>query len=227
MSPRLLNVPIWLWLLFAGAGAVFVLFPGIDLAVAGLFHAPGGGFVLRGTWFERLFYHSVPVLMYGVGLGLLALPAARHLAGRPPGRVGPRQAAYLLLVLALGPGLIVNSLLKEHWGRARPVQVVELGGDRAFTPAFLPSDQRGGSFSSGHAAAAAWLVVVALVAARRPAPWAGAAAAYAVLVGLARVGAGGHFLSDVVVSFFIVALSALILRGSLFGTPLRRRGAVP
>ena len=220
MNRTLFYVPAVVWLAFAATIGLFVLFPAVDLAFSGLFHAPGEGFSMLGTWYERLLYHSVPVLMYGVSLGLIGFLVWQRRAGRPRGRFTERELAYLLLVLALAPGLIVNSLFKEHWGRARPVQVVELGGARAFSPALIPSDQRGGSFSSGHAAAAFWLVTVALVVARRRARWAGVAAVYAVLVGLARIGAGGHFLSDVLISFFVVFITSLVLYGSLFGRSL-------
>lgn len=219
----LLYVPVVVWLAFAATVGVFVLFPGFDLTFSALFHAPGEGFPMMGSWYERLLYNSVPLLMYGVSLGLIGFFVWQRRAGRPRGRFTARELAYLLLVLALAPGLIVNSLFKEHWGRARPVQVVELGGARAFSPALMPSDQQGRSFSSGHAAAAFWLVTVALVVARRGALWAAVAAVYAVLVGLARIGAGEHFLSDVVISFFIVFVASLILHRVLFGHSLLQR----
>ena len=135
-----------------------------------------------------------------------------------PGRftLSGRDLAYLLLVLALGPGLIVNGLLKEQWGRARPVNCVDFGGAQVFTPAFVVSDQGGKSFSSGHAAGSAYWVVVALVLARGPRRryWLGLAIGYSLLVAWARLAAGGHFFSDILVSWFILALLAWGLYGS-------------
>lgn len=226
MRRSLLWVPIPLWLAFGAMAAVFVLTPAIDLAVSALFFDPSAGFLNRGRPWEQLAYHSVEALMYGVNLGLIVWCLVRSRRRVRSGRRCARDLAYLLLVLALAPGLIVNALLKEHWGRARPVQVAELGGDRVFTPAFVRSDQRGGSFSSGHAAAAAYLVVVAwLLGGRRRALWLALAMAYALLVGVARIAAGGHFLSDVLTSYFVVALGAFLLYGSLFGEPLHRAPA--
>lgn len=223
MRRDLFWAPIPLWLAFAATAALFVHAPAIDLAVSAFFFEPAEGFLSRGRPWEQLVYHSVGALMFGVNLGLLAWCVIRSLRRTRFGRPCVRHLAYLLLLLALAPGLLVNALLKEHWGRARPVQVVELGGDRVFSPAFVPSDQRGGSFSSGHAAAAAYLVVVAwLVGGRRRAQWVALASAYALLVGAARIAAGGHFLSDVLTSYLIVALAAFVLYGSLFGEPLQR-----
>lgn len=223
MRRSLLWVPIPVWLVFGATVAVFTLVPPIDLAVSALFYDPSAGFLSRGRLWEQLAYHSVAALMYGVNLGLILWCVVRSLRRVRSRRRCVRDIAYLLLLLALAPGLVVNALLKEHWGRARPVQVAELGGSRVFSPAFVRSDQRGGSFSSGHAAAAAYLVVVAwLMGGRRRALWLALAILYALIVGAARITAGGHFLSDVLTSYCVVALAAFLLYGSLFGEPLQR-----
>ena len=281
LGRRFLNAPRWLWLAFLGCSLVLVLFPGIDLAVSGLFYIPGVGFGARGIWFERLVHEStywllilgVPALIAvwwiqgrvrrpskgdcpnlrsspselhpvqdsnidtgigpgtgaGTGTGTDIGPGPGTDTGigpgtgtscgpRPDGHIlGGRDLAYLLLVLALGPGLIVNGLLKEHWGRARPVNCVEFGGSQTFTPAFVFSDQGGKSFSSGHAAGSAYWVVVALVLARgaRRRYWLGLAVGYSLLVAWARLAAGGHFFSDILISWFILALLAWGLYGRL------------
>jgi lipid A 4'-phosphatase len=231
----------WLWLAFIGCGLVLALFPQIDLAVSGLFYTPGVGFTARGTWFERLVHESTYWLLV---LGVPAMIAVwwvlrrggrRGLAGGaepgPTGGTGSgrrylsgRDLAYLLLVLALGPGLIVNGILKEHWGRARPVNCVDFGGTQTFTPAFVLSDQGGKSFSSGHAAGSAYWVVVALVLARGPRRryWLGLAVGYSLLVAWARLAAGGHFFSDILISWFILALLAWGLYGRLYPAPVTK-----
>ena len=40
-----------------------------------------------------------------------------------------RSWGYILLLYALGPGLLVDGLLKRFWGRARPADVQTFGGD--------------------------------------------------------------------------------------------------
>ena len=128
---------------------------------------------------------------------------------------------FLLLALALGPGLTVNTIFKDHWGRARPTQITQFGGTQKFTPAFVPSDQcrRNCSFPAGDPALGFYLVSAAFLAggasARRNAII-GAVAVGAGL-GVVRLAQGGHFLSDIIASGFIVAAIAwgldwLILR---------------
>ncbi|MBK1618133.1 hypothetical protein CKO42_06675 [Lamprobacter modestohalophilus] len=127
-------------------------------------------------------------------------------------RISGRQLGFLLLLLALVPGLIVNQVFKEHWGRARPIQLEPFGGHRTFTPAFVVSDQNGGSFSSGHVAAAAWLVAVPVVLFGVSSIWTGVALLYLLAMVLARMAAGAHFLSDTLTSILLVWLGFLILQ---------------
>jgi len=213
MRRRFLYVPCWVWVAFASVSALFVFFPEIDLAISRCFFTPGVGFEAKGTPVERLIYHSVGPLLVVGNIGLIAWWLSARFASRLQSRFTGRALVFLLLLLALGPGLIVNGLLKENWGRARPINLMQFGGSDRFTAAFVLSDQEGKSFSSGHTAASAyWIVAVLLIAPRRI--WfLSLAIAYSLAVSWMRMAAGGHFLSDVVTSYFIVAILALALYG--------------
>lgn len=49
-----------------------------------------------------------------------------------------RHSLFLLLLLALGPGLLVNVILKNHLGRPRPQELIEFGGKQQFTQTGYP-----------------------------------------------------------------------------------------
>jgi membrane-associated phospholipid phosphatase len=165
---------------------------------------------------------------------VLAVAAALWLAvaRRPLWRLDLKALVFLVAATALGPGLIANTVLKDHWGRARPYQTTEFGGARQFSPAPLPADQceRNCAFVSGHAALGFSLVSFALLLPlgwRRQAAIAGALA-FGALVGLGRIAAGRHFLSDVVFAGLIVfATSWLLYRWivlrDVFMSPVARR----
>jgi len=223
MRRRLLWVPLWLWIALTAFCALFLLVPQIDLAVSKHFFTPGVGFEAKGTWLERLMHGSVGFLLIWGNLGLIALLLIGRSAPRLRIGLGAKELAFLLLLLALGPGLIVNGLLKENWGRARPIDLVQFGGSKTFTAAFVPSEQEGKSFSSGHAAASAyWTVVVLLLAPRRT--WLlRVAVAYSLSVSWMRMAAGGHFLSDILTSYFVVAILAL----GLYEIAYKRDRSVP
>src|SRR5690349_11713058 len=209
------------------AALLFRAFPGIDLWASGLFWRPGEGFYLRdfppfAFAHQGLPYFTVAIVVALAGMAWWTWRRERSC----------RLALYLALSLAVGPGLVVNTTLKDNWGRARPSQVTEFGGAKAFTPAPLIADQcdRNCSFVAGDPAIGFWFLSLAflLPAPRRYFAEAGALALGAFL-GVARIAQGGHFFSDVVFCAFAVAGTAwllhwLIVRKGGVRMPGRSRG---
>ena len=192
----------------------FRAFPGVDLWFSGLFYDPASGFpVTRLGAFIGVRTFSDWLLRLTVLL--LVLPLVVKLA-RPsrPMPVAPQKLVFLLSRLALGPGLVVNAILKETWGRPRPRMVDLFGGDLPFVPAWQISDYctSNCSFVSGEASTAVWFVGLALVA---PPAWrktvAVAAITVAIVVSLNRVAFGAHFLSDVVVAWALTLFLIAVL----------------
>jgi lipid A 4'-phosphatase len=140
---------------------------------------------------------------------------------RTPLLIPPRATLFVLATFALGPGLIVNGILKEHWGRARPKTLLEFGGDATFSPVWWISDQcaRNCSFVSGEAAGAFCLVtLVFLVRKERQPAMAIFTLSFAAVVSLTRIAVGAHFLSDVLIAWLLtlcvmIVLDRLILKG--------------
>ena len=189
----------WFVAAFVVAMGALVLFPGIDLWASGLFYRPGAGFYLA-TW--PVFAAIRAALPYFVAL--LAAGSAALIFVKDERRAG----IFLLLALALGPGLTVNTLLKDHWGRPRPAQITEFGGNAHFVRAWEPSGQcrSNCSFPAGDPSVGFVLVAAAFLLPRkrqRCIAMAGAVGLGAAL-GLMRIAQGGHFLSDVVASGFLV-----------------------
>lgn len=212
---RLKRWDIWL---FLGFVALFLGFPQLDLLVAQLFYDPQQGFYLARAVPVKGLYRAFAYVHFVVFLGLLGLLAA---ACRVPQRIpwaSRRAIVYLIAVLLLGPGLLVNEGLKSHMDRARPRQVSMFGGEKLFTPALVPADQceRNCSFVSGHAAIGFYLSALAWVAGRRR-RWLLGGIVLGGLVGLCRMAQGGHFLSDIVFAFWAVYLTAALLAWPFFG----------
>ena len=206
---------LWFTLAFLALCGGTVLLPSLDLWASAIFYRPDAGFFL-GAWGPfRLTHEGLPyaVTLYVLCIGtifILSLLRRRAIFG-----LDSRAAAFLLLSLALGPGLTVNTIFKDHWGRARPAQIAEFGGDKKFTRAFVPADQcmRNCSFPAGDPAMGFYLASIALLV---PMPrWRrlGIAASVAVGAGLGvvRLAQGGHFLSDVIASGFITFGMAWLL----------------
>ncbi len=136
---------------------------------------------------------------------------------------------FLVLILAIGPGLVINGVMKPLWGRPRPEELAEFGGSRRYQPIWkinLASSSR--SFPSGHAAVAFALIGPAFLFRSRHRHCFVAAVLLAVgygsAVGLARVAQGAHFPSDILWSAAVNYYTALCLY-VLLG--LRPSGAHP
>lgn len=186
-------------------GLVFGLFPGLELRVAQHFHdvVDAGGNVF--AW--RIY----PPLMLARDIGLwvstaiivpvLGALAIKLIAPKRKMLVPGRAVIFLVATLALGPGLLVNVLLKDHWGRPRPIDTTQFGGSDHYVRWWDPRGDcpNNCSFVSGDVAGAFWTIAPAALL---PAPYRALAFGAALALGTAmaafRVMAGAHFFSDVV-----------------------------
>jgi lipid A 4'-phosphatase len=188
---------------FATCCLLLVAFPAIDIAVSRIFFQQGG--FRSQSWWQVLMHEGMAwflgvSMLSVVGMFLYNRVSKRNLCG-----LDGRRVVYLFLVLIIGAGLIVNLGLKDNFGRARPRDITEFGGIHEFTPPFVIGDacNKNCSFASGEGAGGFFALALASALSRRRAAFA-AAAAFGVLVSLSRIASGAHFLSDTVVSFFVM-----------------------
>lgn len=209
------------------AAAVTALFwsTDLDIKAARWFHHPQAAdpwpVASQPLW--HLFYRSAPWVTGSLGVAGAALLIAGMIRGKS--RRFRLLGIFLLLSVAIGPGLIVNAIFKDHWGRPRPRQIVEFGGRLEYVPPLLPARTHGKSFPCGHCSvgylyAAGWWVWRR----KHPALAAGSLAAGTVLgtlLGFGRMAAGGHFLSDVAWSGLIALGTAHALYYYVLRIPAR------
>lgn len=196
---------------------VFALWPGIDLAVSHYFY-DRGGFIGRDgpDRIMREFLGDAPFVV----LAAFVIPYFLRRFGRAvPWAPDGRAIVFLVATLVIGPGLIVNVGLKNHWHRPRPSHTVDFHGGAEFKPWYRVDGacERNCSFVSGEAATGFWMVAPALLA---PPPYQAPALAGALAFGLAasllRVAFGGHYLSDVLLGGLIALIVIEIARGVLW-----------
>jgi lipid A 4'-phosphatase len=208
------------------ATALLVLVPGIDLAVSGLFYSPETGFAWRDRPVPDFLHEGIQLgarllfVAFLAGLGATLWLSWRAGYGREVLGLGRRDWLFLLASLLVAPGLVANTVLKDNWDRARPVQVEQFGGQLNHTPPLVISDQcsHNCSFVSGDAAIGFYLHALAYVAARRRSRAVLAAGlAAGGLAGLLRIGMGAHFFSDVVFAGAFMVLTVGIVHALLYG----------
>jgi lipid A 4'-phosphatase len=213
---------------FVASSALLVAFAGIDLGISRLFFERG--FYMANQAWTRLLHESVTWFIVISAVLVCGVYGFNRLAKRMLWGIDGRKVAYLFLVLALGCGLVVNGILKDGFGRARPRDIAEFGGTAQFTPAYVISSAcgRNCSFSSGDSAGA-FLSLACVMAFGRKRALTTAAVGFGVLVSAARIASGAHFLSDTVVSYFVMLIvsDALYYRMFLFDPGPARIPAAP
>ncbi|MBC8027935.1 MAG: phosphatase PAP2 family protein, partial [Steroidobacteraceae bacterium] len=153
---------------FAASSILLAAFPAIDIQVSGLFFFDGG-FQLSNEWWAVFLHDSLPWFLGSSMALVVALYAWNRLSRRNLWGVDGKRVFYLFIVLALGAGVIVNVVLKDNFGRARPRDIAEFGGSKQFTPAFVVSREcdKNCSFSSGEGAGGFFALALALALSRR------------------------------------------------------------
>ncbi|MBV8427223.1 MAG: phosphatase PAP2 family protein [Hyphomicrobiales bacterium] len=206
---------VLLALLLCAVLVATAFWPELDIALARPFYEGAGkGFALRSQATlvllrELGYYLPIAVLAF---TGLAFLLSRRKL--RSGGALTGRRFVFLALSFALGPGLLVNGVLKEISHRPRPVQIVEFGGPSPFRPWYVTNGacEHNCSFASGEVAGAAWLVAPASLL---PAPWRALALALAsavtIAVAMLRMAFGGHFASDAAAAVLVTLATILVV----------------
>lgn len=209
----------WLPALILLFGSILILSLDLDRRVSSLFFSDNGEWNLADNGLFVFLYDFGPIPVFicaglAIGLGLFRFRDSQF-------RFHRTLCLATVLLLALGPGLVINGIFKEHYGRPRPRNVTDFGGNQKFVPLLVYNpDGSGKSFPSGHASMGFfWLGFVPWFAAAFPhrRTWMiflTAGLLHGGLMGLGRIAQGGHFLGDVLWSagfVYFIATALLVL----------------
>lgn len=213
-------------LLAAILGAILIANPGIDIAISQAAREacvvpparPGGPWCPTAVMeLTRRVFMVIFVLA-----AIVAIAAAVRFVVAERRWIGSRQVRCWFLVAAIvaGPGLVANLVLKDNMGRARPRDVVEFGGTKAFTPPLVVSREcaRNCSFVSGEASSmfVVFFALTLLFPLHRRVLLA-SGIAIGLFAGAVRIMQGAHFFSDVLFAGVFMALTASLLHIALIG----------
>ncbi len=192
--------------------------PIVDIGFSQLFYNEGH-FYLRTGWIGWIISEGVASALVLCGTAIFAVWLAGKLRCRWVEKLDTRIMFLTTGSMLLGPGLIVNALFKTFWGRARPYEIAELGGEKMFSAPMVISNQcdLDCSFMSGHTAIGFWALSLALLAPKRyRKAMVVVVFVLASLYGMARIAQGYHFVSDVVFSAVVVSSLVLWMHHQLF-----------
>ncbi len=195
-------------LAFFVCGLIFYAYPEADIYLTSLFYSESKGFLYSENFFVEAIFIIIPKLSFVYGIYLLVM-SILHLRYT---KMIDKALLYALLFTAtiISSGLIVNYCFKDHFGRARPKQITEFGGNKIFTEVFVMSDQcnTNCSFSSGHAAGAFIMTSTAFLVPKQYQIFVFfCGILFGMMAGTFRVLQGAHFPSDILISGSVVLLT--------------------
>ncbi|HPD55738.1 MAG TPA: phosphatase PAP2 family protein [Smithellaceae bacterium] len=203
--------------LIMSAAVIFSLIVSLtntDLKVAALFYSPEKGWLMKREmpWYFLYQYGNIPAIILAVG-GFFIFFFSFFLDKLSAFR---KIGLFLAVFMVLGPGLVINSALKENWGRPRPADIVNFGGEHNYHHFWeIGKPGQGKSFPSGHASVGFYLMApfFFLMSAHRKMACAflGLGISYGLFMGAGRIVQGGHYLTDVVWAGVITYLTGYLL----------------
>ena len=186
----------------------------IEVKLLKYFYNPTDGWFLKNSQPWDFLYHfgPLPAIIMASGGCIIFIGGFFSKKLKKYAPIG----LFLVLVMIIGPGLIVNALLKEHWGRPRPRQTKEFNGKFNYHPFWQKGIAgTGKSFPSGHASTGFYLFTPYFVFRKK-----NKVVAYfflilglcaGSLIGIARMVQGAHYITDIIYSGLIVYLTAMIV----------------
>jgi membrane-associated PAP2 superfamily phosphatase len=212
----------------AVVGVVFGLYPELDLRLAQPFYEidrGGNKFGIRTDAMLIMVRESAMWLITAIALVPGLALFMKFVRPRTKLKVPGRAIVFMLTTLALAPGLWANIILKDNWGRPRPIDVPQFGGNEPFKAWWDPRGvcPKNCSFVTGDGSGAFWTIAPAALA---PPAWRSAAYAAAIGfgagVGVLRMSFGGHFFTDVVFAGVFTFIIIWLMHGCLYRWPRTR-----
>jgi len=192
--------------------------PSFDLFFSSLFYKGNNQFFLQSISPITIFIRDILlpiILIYILILPIVSrfIPIKKLFFGY---NFTLKDIIFIWLVLFINLVIVVNLILKIFWGRARPGDVVQLGGNDNFSAWYQISDACtfNCSFVSGDAAVGFSLIILYFITNNLKYTY--LSIFFGSILGFVRIAEGGHFLSDVIFSAIIIFLISFLINKIFF-----------
>ena len=116
---------IFIWISALGIICLFFYaFPQMDIQVSKMFYTKEEGFFCEDYYFAKIIFQLVPWLTYTSAIIYISLGLFQYFIGKTVNK----KLLYLTFTFIIRPGLIVNLLFKDNFGKARSIDISDLGG---------------------------------------------------------------------------------------------------
>lgn len=189
---------------------IFLEKSGLDIKITTNFYTPESGFFLKNNPIILFLYNYSPIPAIVVAVISFIIYITSFFTSKL--QLYKRQALFLMFVMIIGPGILINVIFKDHWGRPRPRQIQEFGGTLKYLKAWEPGKSKEGrSFPSGHASMGFYFMSLYYIFRNKNKKLALGFFVFGVcagcIIGLGRIAQGAHFLSDVMWSGLFVYIT--------------------
>ena len=213
IEPQEKNNIFHIVVLFAGLCLFLTIAPTLDLYFASIFYYGNSQFFLQSFDFLSLLFRKIiiPIIL----VYTLVLPIVNQFIKIEFIYFGYKFTIKQIILIWFSQIftilVFINLILKTFWGRARPGDVVIYGGEHPFTPWYFVSDvcKSNCSFVSGDASVGFSLMILYLITKNVFFIYSGLM--FGFLLGLIRISAGAHFVSDVVFAGIIIILTNILI----------------
>ncbi len=198
-----------IFIIFFVLGVFVTMGPEIDLFLSSFFYHGNNQFLLQSYYpvsiiFRKILLPFVLVYIFLLPIVLKFLPIQKIYFGY---KFSISEIFFLWSSGIVTMLLVVNAVLKNMWGRARPNDVSYFGGAYDFAPWYKISDSclSNCSFVSGDASVGFLLVVFYFITKKNIYLY--LSLFFGFFLGFIRIIAGGHFFSDVIFSQIVVTFT--------------------
>ena len=211
---------IFIFILIYNAVLSFLFFyhPDWDLKISNYFFN-GSEFIAAHSVFLNQLRFLMNVLIWSLGgvifllFIILFFKKINNLYISHVFHISQRACLYLLFCFLMGPGVVTNLILKNHMGQPRPAEIINFGGSLVYQKVWEVSSAcpTNCAFVCGDCASVFILFAFLPLLIRKKyylfSFLLGLVISFAALgMGWIRIAQGGHFLSDVLLSYGINAL---------------------
>ncbi len=205
---------------FAFFVLLFFLFPNLDIHFSKLFFYEEKFISEKHIFIKNLRSFLKDLMVVISVFSLLLIVASILFKKKKKVFFFKRRAKLILLGFIVGPvigcGLIANFYFKDNWGRARPINIQEFGGDKIYTQPFTISDQCKKNCSwIGGEASAAFSFITGTIILKNPI-YLLINLIFGIVVSFCRIAMGGHFLSDNIFAMIFMIYLAILYKYFVF-----------
>jgi membrane-associated phospholipid phosphatase len=200
-------------------GVLFAVLPQLDLALAHFFYdSSSRQFAFAPVGMAEHVRRAAMWIAWAFALPAIVAPIVKLIRPHQPLLVPGRAVIFLLTTIFL-TAIVLPNLVKDHWGRPRPIATSEFNGSQTFKPWWDPrgTNRHNGSFFSGEAATAFWTYAPAALAPPSLRPLAFVAATvFGLTTGILRMAFGAHYASDVLAAGVAAFLVTWLMHGFIY-----------